>query len=65
MKYYEDDYDDLTPQQKPAWQAHEQEIGCGFCYDNRTKQNIELYFFDRANNMRLCTYCPSCGRELV
>lgn len=40
------------------------EIGCGFCYDNKKKTNIDLYFLDRANNMRVCKYCPYCGREL-
>ena len=41
----------------------EEEIGCGFCRDRRKKQDIELYFLDRANNMRPCNYCPSCGRK--
>ena len=40
-----------------------QEIGCGFCWDKRKSENIELWFIDRANNMRLCSYCPSCGRK--
>ena len=42
----------------------EEEFGCGFCWDKRKKQTKELYFLDAANNMRVCTFCPSCGREL-
>ena len=66
MKYTENDYDEFEqPRQlKPSFRANEQELGCMYCYDNRTKQNIELYFFDRANNMRVCGYCPFCGRKL-
>lgn len=41
-----------------------EEIGCGFCWDKKRKKNKELFFLDAANNMRICTYCPSCGREL-
>lgn len=40
------------------------EIGCGFCYDNKHKRDIALFFIDRANNMRPCVFCPSCGRPL-
>ena len=61
MKYYEED--DYEQQPATAWRAHEQEIGCGYCWDARKKNNIELYFLDRANNMRVCDYCPSCGRK--
>lgn len=65
MKRYEEDYyDETEQQQKPAWRAQEQDFGCGYCWDARKKVAIELYFFDRANNMRLCEYCPSCGRKL-
>lgn len=41
------------------------EIGCGFCWNKRNKKNKELFFLDAANNMRVCTYCPNCGRELI
>jgi len=41
-----------------------QEIECGFCWNKRDKKTIELYFFDRANNMRPCVYCPICGRKM-
>lgn len=47
----------------PNYEPQEEER-CGFCYDNKKKANIDLYFFDRANNMRLCKYCPYCGRSL-
>ena len=40
-----------------------EEIGCGFCWDKKKKRNKELFFLDAANNMRLCTFCPSCGRK--
>ena len=40
------------------------EVGCGYCYDRRTKKTIELFFLDRANNIRVCAYCPYCGRSL-
>lgn len=40
------------------------EIGCGFCWNKKRKQNKELFFLDTANNMRECTFCPSCGRRL-
>lgn len=64
MKYYDDDFYEEEKPIKQAWRPTIQEIGCGYCYDNRTKKDIEIYFFDRANNMRICDYCPSCGRQL-
>ena len=39
------------------------EFGCGFCWDKRKKRDKELYFLDAANNMRVCVYCPYCGRR--
>lgn len=39
------------------------EFGCKFCWDDRTKKEKDLYFFDAANNMRICLYCPYCGRK--
>ena len=39
------------------------EFGCFFCWDTKKKKEKELYFFDAANNMRLCDYCPHCGRK--
>ena len=65
MKRYEEEeyYNEQLKTQKPAWSAHEQEVGCGFCWDKRRKNDKELFFLDAANNMRICTYCPSCGRK--
>lgn len=62
-EYEEDENEKKVREQHPAWVAREQELGCAFCYDSRTKKEIEIYFFDRANNMRLATFCPSCGRK--
>lgn len=39
------------------------DFGCGFCWNPRRKQSKELFFLDSANNMRLCIYCPYCGRK--
>lgn len=40
------------------------EIGCFYCYDNKKhKEKEELYFFDAANNLKVCEYCPKCGRK--
>lgn len=61
MKYYnESDYlNEIN--------AHESEenveFGCGFCWDKKRNKEKELFFLDRANNMRVCTYCPNCGRK--
>ena len=41
----------------------ELEFGCGFCWDKKKKRDKELFFLDAANNMRVCHYCPSCGRK--
>lgn len=62
MDNYNDDYYQEKTEMQPAYRAHPQEFGCEFCWDNHRKQDIELYFFDRANNLRLCNYCPVCGR---
>lgn len=63
MRKYENDYYDDEQTVQPAYRAQEQEFGCSFCYDNRAKKDIEIYFFDRANNMRISVYCPYCGRK--
>lgn len=65
MKIVEDDYySEPKPQQKPSYRANKQDFGCEFCWDAKKKQNFEIYFFDRANNMRLSAYCPNCGRSI-
>lgn len=60
----EDEYYTPTIKQKPSYRANEQEFGCEFCWDNKAKKNNDIYFFDRANNMRLSIYCPYCGRKI-
>lgn len=40
-----------------------EEFGCFFCWDDKKKQEKELWFFDAANNLKLCDYCPKCGRK--
>ena len=45
-------------------QTYVGEIGCFYCHDNKKhKEKEELYFFDAANNLRQCDYCPKCGRK--
>ena len=39
------------------------EFGCFFCWDDKQKKDKILYFFDSANNLRECDYCPKCGRK--
>lgn len=65
MKYYEEEEEfyEEKPNQQPSYRAHEQEFGCQFCWDNRAKKENEIYFFDKANNMRVSLYCPYCGRK--
>lgn len=41
----------------------EEEYGCPFCWDKKKEREKELYFFDAANNLRLCHFCPNCGRK--
>ena len=40
------------------------EFGCFYCWDSkRNKEKEQLYFFDAANNLKVCDYCPKCGRK--
>lgn len=55
MRYIAEDYLEEEPVQT-------EEYGCKFCLDQRSGKEKELYFFDPANNMRLCKFCPWCGR---
>lgn len=41
-----------------------QEPTCTFCWDSRKKKDKNLTFFDQANNLRICNYCPWCGRKI-
>ena len=59
MKYVEEE-ELYEVQQLPS---AEEEYGCKFCWDRRKKKNKELFFLDAANNMRVCLYCPWCGRS--
>lgn len=43
--------------------VEEEEYGCPYCWNKKKKQERELYFFDTSNNLRLCHYCPNCGRK--
>lgn len=63
-KYYEDDYDDYEEQQEQEMPV-EDEYGCAFCWDKKKDKEIELYFFDRANNLRVSRFCPNCGRKYL
>ncbi len=54
--YYNEDY---IPQTESI------EFGCKFCWDNKKKQDKILTFFDQANNLRCCNYCPWCGRKYL
>lgn len=60
MKYYEEDYYD---EQETYTDPQEEEYGCMFCWDRKKRKNKELFFLDAANNMRICNYCPYCGRS--
>jgi len=58
MKYQNDYYEE-----KQISQSKEEEFGCAFCWDKKKNKDKELYFFDAANNLRLCYFCPNCGRK--
>ena len=61
MKYYsEEEYYETQEGKKPQIV---EEFGCGFCWDKKRNKEKELFFLDNANNMRVCLYCPSCGRK--
>ena len=61
MKFY--DEESYYASQEPIVEKVEEEFGCGFCWDKKRKKEKELFFLDAANNMRVCSYCPSCGRK--
>ena len=58
MKYYE--AEELWPQD--AQPQLEEEQYCDFCWDRKKKRDKELFFLDKANNLRICSFCPNCGR---
>ena len=59
MKLYKEQYEEMLA---PKDTIAEPEFGCGFCWDKRKQRSKELFFIDAANNMRICNYCPYCGR---
>lgn len=54
MKYYE------TVVEEP--QIQEEDFYCDYCWDRKKKKDKELFFLDKANNLRICLFCPNCGR---
>ena len=61
MKYYDDESYYASQENSPI--IKEEEFGCGFCWDKKKNKEKELFFLDAANNMRICSYCPYCGRK--
>ncbi len=59
--YMDEDYYEELPDE-PSLSVEEQ-FGCGFCWDKKKKKSKELFFLDNANNMRVCNFCPACGRK--
>ena len=55
-------YED-TEEYKRQPKENEEEFGCAFCWDKKKNKEKELYFFDHTNNLRLCYFCPNCGRK--
>ena len=62
MKISKDEYEEMLTQ-KEQQSIQDVEFGCGFCWDKRKQRDKELFFLDAANNLRICNYCPSCGRK--
>lgn len=61
MKYYNEE--SYKASQETIQEEVVEEIGCGFCWDKKRKRDKELFFLDNANNMRVCNFCPYCGRK--
>lgn len=55
MKYYE------AEEETPVALLQEEQY-CDFCWDRKKKRDKELFFLDKANNLRICSFCPNCGR---
>ena len=62
-RYYNEDEFNFEESETTTTELNEEEFGCKFCYDRRKKKDKELFFLDHANNMRVCLFCPYCGRE--
>lgn len=64
MKYYsEQEYLEAQGMQNSFNGQTEIDFGCNYCWDLKKKKEKELFFLDKANNMRICNYCPNCGRK--
>ena len=37
--------------------------GCFVCQDKKGKSQ-DVFYFDKANNMREANFCPNCGRKI-
>lgn len=59
--YFDDDEFEERTQQPENYNMNT--FGCGFCWNAKRNQSKELYFLDAANNMRVCLFCPYCGRK--
>lgn len=59
MKYFSEEEYRAAQQEETTFEL---EFGCGFCWDKKKRKDKELFFLDAANNMRVCNYCPNCGR---
>ncbi len=63
FRYEYEEYENYEEATKDASWKEPQTIGCGFCYNQKKKREIPLFFLDNANNMRPCVWCPYCGRK--
>lgn len=43
-------------------ELQEEEQFCDYCWDRKKQKDKELFFLDKANNLRICHFCPNCGR---
>lgn len=63
MKKFYDEESYYASQEPIPTNIEEEEFGCRFCWDKRRNKEKELFFLDAANNMRICNFCPYCGRQ--
>ena len=61
MKYYEAE----EQLQSKTQVTQSEEEYCDFCWDRKKKCDKELFFLDKANNLRICSFCPNCGRAYI
>lgn len=53
-----------TEPETPIENAVEEPQLCVYCWDKKKQVNREIFFLDHTNNLRVCTFCPNCGRAL-